>query len=312
MKYRIHTPIVGLAAVILSVNLTNSTRASEREVERLRKDIAELREELEEREKKSGGLGRIVSNIETAEAEIEAAKAEFPRIEKEIEEMEFLREIYRSAFRSTTSLQPGEDLGTFRLSNGETVSNAVFVGAGQGEVKVQTTSGLIAIPVSQLPDAVAGKIQGPPSIDTPTVTLADLKASKPDHARTAEEIAEEKRKAEEAAREPELAETETQGQEKKVDEAPAVDEHEAAKKRNEARMIRINQLKREYSDVYEQKKRARQKKYDQERQFRQAKIKKAQAEINSTLSIFDSQIENFEIREKEIKDSIADLRSELE
>lgn len=293
------------------IAISSAASASEKTVERLQEDIAELKAELAALEEQNESISKVVANIETAESEIDKSKEQLPEMERGIDEMEYLYNIYRDSFIARASIQPGTALGTFQLKDGSTVSNGVFMGTSKSLVNVQTAAGLMNIHVSQFPAEFSDKFTLPQGTTDVAVNYDGLKAEKPAFAKSKEEIEEEERRAEEAEKKQLLAEKEAEEAAKQKEREMAEAAQDSAASNNAAIMAKITLLKQEYTSTYNEKKRVKQQKYDQERAFRGSKIKKSQVHIDEALAMFDTKINALELKEDEIKKQITLLRSQM-
>lgn len=283
--------------------------ATEKQIAELEGEIAEIQAKIETLKSENGDLPQLMANIEAAEKEIMASKEAFPQKEKSLSDKEFLLNAYQSAFRVVTKFSPGENLGAFVLKNGQSVEPSSFVSAGQGAILVQGATGSRSIPLDQLPDVFASKILLPPRTNPPSTSLSVLKQSKPDVVQGPEE--------KQMVAASSVPSGNAAAGSSSTTAAPAVSEnaapdYEAIRKRNEAREREINELKLRFSELFTQKKLARSDKASAERVFREAKIKKSQTEISSTLKMHDDKISRIELEESELRQRIARLQSEME
>lgn len=284
--------------------LSSPLCATEKQVVDLEADIAALKEKLAE----TGSLGdeivKLTANIESAEKEIAAAKAEASAKETELAGKEYLLGIYQGAYRITTTLAPGENLGAMTLKNGEGVDPSSFVSIGNGSVLVQTATGSRSIPLGMLPDSLAGRISMPPPVEPLSTTVAAVRAGKPDSIKSTEEkSSSEAPPAPMAAAPPEA----------KPSSAPVpANDAESVRKRNNERLLEITHLKTRFSELFTQKKIARQEKADAEKRFREARIKRSQAEITSTMKMHNDKISAIEQEEASIRAKIATLQAQME
>lgn len=286
--------------------------ASERTVERLREDVAELKAELAELEEKSEKVSTIVTNIDLAETEIAETMGAIPEMEKEIEEMEFLYDIYKGAYRVVTTVAPGEVLGTFQLVDGSTIENGVYVGTAKGGIKVQTASGIVVVEAAKLHADMAAKFSLPQGMSPPpSINFAALKAAKPLDAKTEAEIKEDEDRVKQAARNAELAKKKAELEAKEAEAMAGREAMAADQQSTEKILAEISALKIQYTDVYNKKKKVREEKAKQLREFRSATIKKAQVQVDNVMDGFDRQIEKLEDEEDAIKKQIAQLRAQL-
>ena len=286
--------------------------ASERTVERLREDVAELKAELAELEKKGEKVATIVTNIDLAESEIAETMDSLPELEEEIEEMEFLYHVYKSSYRVVTTVAPGEVLGTFQLLDGSTVTNAVYKGTVKGGIQVQSASGVVVIEAARLPPEMAVKFALPQGMSTPPSTsYAALKAAKPLSAKTEAEIQEDEERVKQAAKAAELAQKKAELEAKEAEAMAGQAAIAAEQEQNDKILAEISALKIQYNDVYNQRKKKRSEKAAQLREFRSAKIMKSQVQIDGVMEDFDRQIEKLEDQEDAIKKHIAQLRAQL-
>lgn len=279
---------------------------TEKQIEDLKADIAELEQKIAEFGPAGAELSKLQENIKSSETEIAALKESLPKTEAEIANKEKLLPIYQGAFRVVTKLTPGQDLGAFTLKNGISVEACNFVGVASGAIQVQSATGSRTIPVDQLPDSFADRVLLPPASQPLPGNLMAIKESKPDFLKTSADKVAEKQMAQAAVR--------------KTDEpaAPAASEPsagsdaEAIRKRNDARQREIAELKLQFTDLFNQKKRARDAKAADEKMFREAKIKRSRSEVESTMKMHESRIAEIEKQETDLRTRIARLQLEFE
>lgn len=304
-----------LAAGAVVVAMTSSfvgLNATEKQIADLEEDIAALKIELGEVSEAGDAATQLISNIETAKQEIEKSREALTGKEKELAAKSYLLGIYQSAFRVTTTMIAGEDLGTIQLNTGEVIPGASFLKIEKGGIQVQTGIGTKSIPISQLPAAMSVKLQLPPSITAPTTTLEVVKASKPALLRTKEDIA-----AAEAVRAagaslgtagvpPAEVAAGTAAQPSQADQ------YQQIQQRNAARQKQIQEIKARYAVLFSEKKKARSDKAADEAGFRSAKIKKAQTEIKAAMDFHNSRIARIEAEEASLRTEMARIQSEFE
>lgn len=296
----------GIFALALSGCITG-VHATEKQIADLEEDIAALKVELEEVSASGGAAAQLLSNIETARAEIEKSRAELPEKEKALAAKSYLLGIYQSAFRVVTTMVAGENLGTLQLTNGEAIPGAIFLKTERGGIQVQTAAGTRSIPITQLPAGLSARIQLPPAIPAPAMNFEAVKATKPAFLQTKEEIA--------AAK---VSNTSvTSGN---TTAAPSVagpqqaqpDEYQLIQQRNAARQKQIQQIKARYSALFTEKKKARADKAADDAAFRSAKIKKSQTEVNATMEMHNSKIARIEEEEAKLRAELTRIQSEFE
>jgi prefoldin subunit 5 len=278
--------------------------ATEKQIQELEEEISGLKAEIETLEKESGGVEQLLANIESAGKEIAKAKETLPAKELAVGGKEFLLSAYQGAFRVVTKITPGENLGSFVLKNGQPVEACSFVSAGKGAIFVQGATGSRSIPLELLPDQFASRILLPPQSTSSGKSLASIRESKPESIKTKEDnrvVAKGPKGNPPASAEGAAAEAGT-----------GAPDYEAIRKRNEARQREITELKLQFADLFTQKKLARQAKANDEKMFREAKIKKSQTEVNSTLKMHDNKLSGIETRESEIRQKITRLQSQME
>jgi septal ring factor EnvC (AmiA/AmiB activator) len=304
MKIRQASRIATVFLGVVFSGAVSSTFATEEQIAELEGEIAALTASIEAVEEESGGVSQLKANLEAAEKEIEAAKESLPAREKAIVGKEFLLAAYQSAFRVVTKFTPGDNLGSFVLKNGQTVEPCSFVSAGKGAILVQGATGSRSIPLPMLPDTFSNRILLPPLTAPMTTSSTVLKEAKPEAIRSAEE----KRKvvAKPASGGPSAAPAGGPA------ESAASPDFEAISKRNEARQREIAELKLRFADLFSQKKIARSEKASAEKVFREAKIKKSQSEVSSTLKMHDDKLSRIEADEHELRQQISRLQSQME
>lgn len=309
MNLRLQTT-PSLVAVLLAVGAAalSSARGNEKQIAELKAEIAALNESIAGFGDRGATIAKLVENVSKAEEEIAASKEAIAARERAISDKEYLLGIYQNSFRVVSSLTPGENLGAFQLKSGENVDACSFVSTAKNGILVQSATGSRTIPLDQLPDTFASRIQLPPAIAAPSLTTAALLETKPDILKTEEDLAAAKSKpAETVAAAPQAADTPP---------APAaggaVSEAEAVRMRNAERMKQIQELKFQFSKLSAQKKTARAEKASSEKQFRMARIKKSQTEVDRTMDLHNMKISGIEAQEAEIREKIARLQSALE
>jgi septal ring factor EnvC (AmiA/AmiB activator) len=304
MKIRQASRIATVFLGVVFSGAVSSTFATEEQIAELEGEIAALTASIEAVEEESGGVSQLKANLEAAEKEIEAAKESLPAREKAIVGKEFLLAAYQSAFRVVTKFTPGDNLGSFVLKNGQTVEPCSFVSAGKGAILVQGATGSRSIPLPMLPDTFSNRILLPPQTAPMTTSSTVLKEAKPEAIRSAEE----KRKV--------VAKPASGGPSAAPAGGPAASaaapDFEAIRKRNDARQREIAELKLRFADLFTQKKVARSEKASAEKVFREAKIKKSQSEVSSTLKMHDDKLSRIEADEHELRQQISRLQSQME
>ena len=304
MKIRQASRIATVFLGVVFSGAVSSTFATEEQIAELEGEIAALTASIEAVEEESGGVSQLKANLEAAEKEIEAAKESLPAREKAIVGKEFLLAAYQSAFRVVTKFTPGDNLGSFVLKNGQTVEPCSFVSAGKGAILVQGATGSRSIPLPMLPDTFSNRILLPPQTAPMTTSSTVLKEAKPEAIRSAEE----KRKV--------VAKPASGGPSAAPAGGPAASaaapDFEAIRKRNDARQREIAELKLRFADLFTQKKIARSEKASAEKVFREAKIKKSQSEVSSTLKMHDDKLSRIEADEHELRQQISRLQSQME
>ncbi|HRQ90623.1 MAG TPA: hypothetical protein PLA50_17650 [Bacteroidia bacterium] len=278
--------------------------ASEERVKELEAEIEAIKAKIEE----AGGgesTEALRKNIETAKTEVEGAKEAAAEKEDRISDKEYLLSIYQKAFRVTTTMTPGENLGSFSLKNGETVEPCSFLSIGEGKMLVQMAAGTRSIAISDLPDAMASRFRMPPAVPQVGQSLVGVKAQKPEFLKP------------EAEKSASTASAKTGGEAAPGGNAAAAppaggDPMEAIRSRNAARMNQLTDLKEQHARLFAQKKSVRQERSTAEQGFRTAKIKRSQSEISSTLKMFDDKIKAIELQEVEVREKIARLQREME
>lgn len=309
------TPIRNYIAAVAFIAAIASgypgVNATEKQIADLEADIAALTTELEEVSASGGVATQLLSNIETAKAEIETAKTALPEKEKALASKMYLLGIYQSAFRVVTTMVAGEDLGTIQLNNGEVIPGASFLKTEKGGIQVQTGTGPRSIPISQLSAALSGKVQLPPAIATPTTTFEAVKAAKPAGLNSKEEIAA-ARSATPAAPFPAAGGAADAGAAAPAPQVSQTDAYQQIQQRNAARQKQIIQIRARYAELFTEKKKARSDKAAAEAGFRSAKIKKAKSEVDETMGFLNSRIERIEEEEASLRTEMARIQSEFE
>ncbi len=305
MKIRQASRIATVFLGVVFSGAVSSPFATEEQISELEGDIAALTASIEAVEEESGGVSQLKANLEAAEKEIEAAKESLPAREKAIVGKEFLLAAYQSAFRVVTKFTPGDNLGSFVLKNGQTVEPCSFVRAGKGAILVQGATGSRSIPLPMLPDTFSNRILLPPQTTPMTTSSTVLKEAKPEAIRTAEDM----RKV---VAKPAFGGAPSAAPAGGPAASAAAPDFEAIRKRNDARQREIAELKLRFADLFTQKKIARSEKASAEKVFREAKIKKSQSEVSSTLKMHDDKISRIESDELELRQQISRLQSQME
>jgi hypothetical protein len=176
----IRNHVVAATFFVVMAGCLGGVSATEKQIADLEGDIAALKVELEEVSASGGTAMQLLSNIETAKAEIENTKTTLPEKEEALAAKSYLLGIYQSAFRVVTTMVAGEDIGVIQLNNGEVVQGAFFLKTEKGGIQVQTGTGPRSIPITELPAALSGKLQLPPNIAPPATTFETVKAAKPE------------------------------------------------------------------------------------------------------------------------------------
>lgn len=310
----IRTRIAVIAFVVTLASGNPGVNATEKQIADLEADIAALTAELDEVSESGGVATQLLSNIETAKAEIETAKTALPEKEKALASKMYLLGIYQSAFRVVTTMVAGEDLGTIQLNNGEVVPGALFLKTEKGGIQVQTGSGPRSIPISQLPATLSGKLQLPPAIATPTTTLEAVQAAKPAVLKTKEEIAaaSSATPAAPATAATAAGATAATGAAAPAPQVSQADAYQQIQQRNAARQKQILDIKARYAELFAEKKKARSDKASAEAGFRSAKIKKAKTEVDAAMDFHNSRIARIEEEEASLRTEMARIQSEFE
>lgn len=307
----IRTRIAVVAFIVLLASVNPGVNATEKQIADLEADIAALTTELDEVSASGGVATQLLSNIETAKAEIETTKTALPGKESALAAKMYLLGIYQSAFRVVTTMVAGEDLGTIQLNNGEVVPGALFLKTEKGGIQVQTGTGPRSISISQLPVTLSGKLQLPPAIATPTTTFEAVQAAKPAVLKTKEEIAA-ARSATPAAPFPAAGGAADAGAAAPAPQVAKADDYQQIQQRNAARQKQIIQIRARYAELFTEKKKARSDKAEAEAGFRSAKIKKAKSEVDETMDFHNSRIARIEEEEASLRTEMTRIQSEFE
>lgn len=278
----------------------------------LQAQIAELKSQIADEEAKSEAAGQAKANIELAGKAIALAQTELPILEKEIEEMEYLIEAYRSAFRVTSSVTPGEKLGSATLVSGGVLTDAVYNGTTRGGIVVQTVAGVVSIPSHDVPVAWAGRFQLPPAIAAPPQTIDQLRSGKPDAAMGTAEKSAAQEAAKLAIKKDKEAAVVAAAQAK---EAAKADENKAYNdlvQRNQARFTEIERLREEYKIVDAKLGQIRQQRAREQAEIQSAKVKQAASQVEKALSRYDVQISALEVERLRLRDEVEKIRRSME
>jgi len=286
--------------------------AQDEQVAELQAEITELKTQIEEEEAKLEASAQAQANIEMASKAVSLAQVELPPLEKEIEKMEYLIEAYQSAFRVTASVAPGERLGTATLVSGGVVTDAIFNATTKGGIAVQTASGVITIPSSDVPVAWAGRFKLPPVIATSTQTIAKMRADKPAAAMGSAEKLAAQGAAKLALKEGKAAEVIAAAQAKEASKADENTAYNDMVKRNQARFDEIERLRAEYKVVDSKLAQVRQGRSREQAELQSAKVKQAPSQIEKALGRYDSQIRTLEDERLRLRDEVEKLRQSME
>lgn len=278
----------------------------------LQAQIAELKSQIADEAAKSEAAGQAQANIELAAKAIALAQTELPILEKEIEEMEYLIEAYRSGFRVTSSVTPGEKLGSATLVSGGVLSDAVYNGTTRGGIVVQTVAGVVTIPSHDVPVAWASRFQLPPAIAAPPQTIDQLRAGKPDAAMGTAEKSAAQEAAKLALKKDKEAAVAAAAQAK---EAAKADENKAYNdlvQRNQARFTEIERLREEYKIVDAKLGQVRQQRSREQTEMQSSNVKQAASQVEKALSRYDVQISTLETERLRLRDEVEKIRQSME
>lgn len=306
------SPVLMAGIITLAVGFpVCSSHGTEKQVVELRAQIAALEAQLGEKGTEGAEVIKLRENVSKYQAEIGELKDSLPAVEERIAEKEKLLPLYQMGFRTVTKFSPGQALSGFTLKNGITVEPSSFIGTVKGGISIQSATGSRTIELGQLPDSFADQVLLPPPAPSLPGTLAAIKGSKPDNLKTDEDRKQAKMVAaadSNPAGSAALPETSTTPA---AASAPASD-LDGVRQRNERRQREIAELKLQFSDLFSQKKRARDAKAADERLFREAKIKKSQSEITTTIRMHEQKIAAIEQQEVELRARISRLQLEFE
>jgi chemotaxis protein histidine kinase CheA len=278
----------------------------------LQAQIAELKSQIADEAAKSEAAGQAQANIDLAAKAIALAQEELPELEKEIEKMEYLIEAYRSAYRVTSSVTPGEKLGSATLVSGGVLTDAVYNGTTRGGIIVQTAAGVVTIPSYDVPVAWAGRFQLPPVIVVPPQTIAQLRAGKPDAAMGAAEKSAAQEAAKLALKKEKEAAVVAAAQAK---EAAKADENKAYNElvqRNQARFAQIERLREEYKAVDAKLGQIRQQRSREQTEMQSSNVKQAASQLEKALGRYDVQISALETERIRLRDEVEKIRRSME
>ncbi|MAS92509.1 MAG: hypothetical protein CMO55_04865 [Verrucomicrobiales bacterium] len=309
---------ISIIAGVLFLTALPARSESDR-FEEIKLEIEELKAKVEELNSSGDGARKALENIEVAKEQVEAARTEIEEIEESLKKDEYLLGIYRNAFRVVSKVSPGTSLGaSVFLKDGSTLQNVVYVGAARGGVKVETSTGPRVVPFALMPETWTQYFALPPSIPEPGSGLVTLIETKPESAWTEEakkayeqEMAvaqvapqEEEEAMEESAESSSAASSESASSE--------ADENEARLARNKERIRKIYLLRAEYNKLAKKQRDQKRAKYAKQEEFRRMKIKKAQAQIDQALSIYDQEIEKLAKQMEKIQTDITNINATME
>lgn len=298
---------------VLATLLTAHTLFADSKSETLA-EIEELKAKIAELEGGNTAVVQVKKNVELLKQEEIDKKREILEIESQLSELNFLYNVYKSAYRIVPTISKGTPLGSIRLPNGIVVSNALFSGPTQGGIAVTTASGSATIPLEQIPAEHTDKFNLPSAIPAaPQSTLQDLAATRPNDllgpipGSEENEVSNAAKMAENSAPAPADAGNKVAAAEEEIKS-----EYQAKVARNTVRWNRINELKTETRRILEEQKKLRSKKKAVEREFSKKRIKPDPNVVARELAVFDKDIEKLDERENDILDEIARLRREVE
>lgn len=298
----------------LAVFLLGSAAAAKADIH---EEISELQKEIAEWKQAHGDSGALESGIEAAAAEQERLKEAIPELERQILQMESLRNIYRSAYRVVSVVAPGTALGDLSLRDGTTVANAVYTGADASGIFVTTEAGPRSVARELLPEAVQARFQFPPDFAESGGTLADLLAKKPDVLVSGDPVgmvAEAPSVGETAPSAPTggAATADTSATPVAVAATPAQDENAAKEARNRDRQQMIAKLRVRYTEVRSMRNEASRERFRERSEMMGGKIKKSQVEIDKVMALHDMKIKSLEQEERELRKQIDLLFAAME
>jgi len=316
MKLRSTPPLASscfaVAAALAAASVAVATaQPSSRAVEQMREQVETLKREIAEFESANSEITRLVENISTAQTTVETLKSELPGLESETRDAEFLVGVYRAAFRVTSDLAPGENLGRLVLADGAVIEGAVYNGFEQGQVRISGVGGIVLVPPANLQSSLRSRFVFPPELPGLPASFDEIYRAKPDIAKTPEEV---KRSDRMAAAEQEaaaVAEREGAIAQRQGETAQRIDEIEDRGESNEAILRRVRELQAEFYTVNGQRRALLEARSRHEVQNRLSRIKKAPAEMNRILEPYDVQIKELDAEESRLQTEIARLRALL-
>lgn len=278
-------------------------------------EIEELEAKVVEFEASSGALLQLKGKVEELEAHREELKEEIADLEAGLEDREFLYQVYRDSYRVVAAPGSGTALGNVTLSDGRVLTNAVFVGTIRGGIQISASSGVVSLPVEQIPSTLGDKFNLPGNVPVVKSTLAGIRANRPTDLLTEPE-AEAEEEGEAAAADAGSSSGSTREMSSVEKVRQSVEEREAEfkamKARNDARWNRIAELKSEQMRNSSAITQARRDKKDAQREFDSRSIKADRNTIESTLRGFDQEVERLEERNLEIERESRELRTAIE
>lgn len=306
--------VAGMLALIAVPAKSESSR-----IEEIRLEIEELKAKVEDLNSSGDGARKALENIEVAKEQVDAARTEIEEIEESLKKSEYLLGIYKNAYRVVPKVSPGTSLGaSVFLTDGTTLQNVVYVGPARGGVKVETSTGPRVVPFALMPATWGQYFALPPKIAEPGASLVALIATKPESAWTEEakkayeqEVAVAKvtpAAMEEEEAEPTVAETSPSP----ATESTPGNEVEGRLERNKERIKKIYLLRAEYNKIAKQQRDQKRAKYAEQEKFRRMKIKKAQAQIDQALSVYDAEIDRLGQEMEKLQTQITNINATME
>lgn len=291
------------------VLLATSANAESSYLEKLRAEVEKLRADVVGRRSEVEATLKAKENLELAKEEIVETKRAISEREDGIRDKEFLLSAYRKGYRIVSPLPRGHSFGTISYQ-GKLLQNCVFLGVNSNGVSLQTSSGMVTIPLTNVPQSLAGDFTLPSVGKELSFGFKQIYGTKPLILKTEGEIQRTTRVAlaeiEEAGGNP------TSSEPRSSDKSRVEDEAQLIRQRNADRMKEITELRIKSNSLFEERKKAKQDRYRQQQEFKRAKIKKSQSYIEKVMGELDTRIDSLEEKEREVKDRIERLRAAIE
>lgn len=299
-------PVLTVAASFLLTPLCRGNSYDEMVAE-----IRDLEARIADFEAANASIMQLTRKIDEMEQAKEELKREISELETSIPDREFLYQVYRDSYRVVPTSESGAALGNLVLPDGRTLMNAVFVGTARGGIQVSATSGIVSIPVHQIPSSLGDKFNLPGALPVVTSSLDQISTRRPVQLLASSEAGSGGR---DAKTEKNTGSAREMSSVEKVQKSTADREAEynAKKARNDARWKRIEELKAEAETISGKIRQTRLDKQSAEIEFNRRSIRPDRGTVERTLAEFDAQTQQLRDREQEILTEIREVRSAIE